>query len=259
MKYFVSWFLVIILIPPVVSQSQYYVLKTEGEIRSASQDRFILLGDTLTQMDEILFSTEKDIVFLLGDDLNRYIIKPESGNNKSVVKDILADRTEVIHRPEDIKSAVDMRYYFRGKHLFLGSETEVKICDEYPITAENYFILSYTYDGFTVNKKVPNTQDGLIMRYEDIYSMDGELIDFSKIEECRLSYYKSTRGEIIEIGRFLPVFPANSRVRSEIELIRKVYQNSPEQEMMSTVACYLVDAYGKLVEADFKQWMNENF
>jgi hypothetical protein len=128
------------------------------------------------------------------------------------------------------------------------------------MTAKKYFYISYDYNNRTINKKLAYNKDTLIIKKNELITIDGREISDPQIKQMNLLYLIEADSYISSpVTSFTPVFPDSKILVQEIKVIVDQMEMNTYNAKLNEISAFFQDFYGKIDENSLKKWLNENF
>ncbi|WP_436514743.1 hypothetical protein [Ekhidna sp. To15] len=240
------------------AQSQSYtVIHTIGKIYDAKSGKYLAKGLKISEDANLKFETLGARAAVLSSARGRFVIQEtEASTSQSDALYALSSvispvRGRLSTRAGSINNALDFQKHFGdGAIALVGSKYRVTVSPaSYPMSESNFFYAQYAYNGETINKKLGNVDDKLVIETNSFYSVDGSPIDHSLISDIKLFYFKAEDQTSSFITNLNLTVVSDEELKSLLEQFQK---NSKE-----AVLELINSMYGKCTEEQLKQAINE--
>lgn len=242
----------------IFSQESFKVIKISGTITNENSKSDLQRGSVFNDNDKLMFGSSSSRAAVINS-RGRYIL---ASNNQSeaYAKSFLAPAmSNMSSRSGAIVNIVDLKNHFSGNYLIFKT-SNIKISkDNFPMNADNFFYISYEYNGDAVNKELKYSADTLILDQKELMTVDGVPIPNPQIKKMELFYYKKVDGEVMSIGAFNPIFLNDKEFKSEVEIILDSVKSESKEEKINEILSYVNDFYGKPNKENLIDWIEANF
>lgn len=238
---------------------QYYVLQVKGKVKEAKTKRELKTNDVLNADDKVVFSSDQDAVALVSSKSGRFVLKPgaptKSHELVSIVKEaLIPGKNKLSTRSgERFKNVIDIRTYFSEPVLLIRTNTYHVDTSQFRLTDKSFFFIRYTYQGSDINKKLQGADDSFIVDREELYRVDGNLIDESQVSNLDL-YYMSD-GKFQKLTNVTFALPDRANLKQEIVVLTKSMDASDQSKVNAEIKSYLQEFYGRVDEEDLNGWL----
>lgn len=231
----------------------YQVIRVDGTILFVKSGKNMLRGDVFAENEKIDFKTKESRAAVISKLNGRKILAPEGSSGKA---QLLPAMNNVATRSGALINSIDLRNYFSGKFLLFGVFETTINSESYPMSTENFFFVRYEYEGETIPKKLDFNQERLIINTEELYKIDGNPIDRSKVSGMSLYYREGTKNTMV--AEFTPIAPSQEDLKEEISIILQQTSAKTEAEKLDEIHAYLNEFYGKCSKDVAKLWFAES-
>jgi hypothetical protein len=116
----------------------------------------------------------------------------------------------------------------------------------FPLAESRFFYINYTYNGESINKKLPQDGQLVLLVRNDIFSIDEKPIDEDSVTQFGLFYYSAERQTSEKISSIQFNLETNDKYVDEIALLleKPGFQNKPEEELERALSNYWQYKYG---------------
>lgn len=233
---------------------KYKVIRVDGRIIFQRTDSEMKKGDIFLSGTQLSFKTPQARAAVISSIKGRFVISPsEKGQTK-----ILPAANNISSRSGALINMIDLKNHFTGDYLVLD-EIELEIGEEnFPMDANNFFFMSFTYKGEKINKKLKSSNDGnlLLIEKEDLYKIDGESIP---VETMNMTLYYRQGVQSTKISEFKPVFPDLQELKEEVQIIREEFADKANDTQIKEITAYLGEFYGKPQKENLNGWLKAEF
>ena len=178
------------------SQS-YTVIHTIGKIYDSNTGQYLTKGSKVAEDANLRFETAGAKAAVLSSSRGRFVIQQNA--TSSTQSDALYALTSVISpvrgrlstRSVGINNALDLQKHFNeGSVALVGPTYQVAVSPlSYPMSDSKFFYAQYQYNGETINKKLDNDGNNLIINISNFYAIDDAPIDPTLVEGIKLFFY----------------------------------------------------------------------
>lgn len=261
----------LLAISPVI-YAQYQVLKVIGGIRLADHSTLVKQGMKIAPEDVLIFGSATDKISLIIPGKGRYNVlgikakRDTKGRLAAMVKEALVTpEGQAANFRGQITNAEQLTAFFTanqekddpGKFLIIEKGEYTLRLKEYPMSEQQFFFISYQYQGETINKKLAfDTTTFYIDAH--IFQVDGAAISQEEVSEIKLMYVDLKDGNKVLIANFDPVFAEKESIVTEVkQVIEGFPKASPEELFKKHVFSYLAEFYGQPDPAQIKQLLQK--
>lgn len=235
-----------------VTADKYKVIKVNGQIMFKQTKSEMKSGDFFVSGTPLSFASQQSRAAVVSKVKGRFVLSPSS---KGQVK-ILPAANNVSSRAGALINLIDIKNHFSGDYLVIGN-MELEIGEQaFPQNESNFFYLTYNYKGELIRKKLKSNGNKLILNKEDIFKVDGESIPVEKYE-MTLFYREGKTSKTI--STFSPVFPNQSELKSEVQIILDEFSDKDDATKVEEVTAYLNEFYGKPQTDNLRAWLKDEF
>lgn len=241
----------------VTATNSYKVIRVNGKIVFIKKKTDMKQGDLYVQGTALNFLNEQSRAAVINKLKGRCVLSP-SGKNQPK---ILPATTNISSRSGALINKIDVNNHFKGRYLVLG-KMELSIGKiNFPQDDKNFFYLRYNYNSNNaedevVRKKLSHVGDKLILDKDEIFKVDGKSIP---VFETKMSLYFMKDGESELLAEFIPVFPKNDELKSELEIILSEFDTKQHDKVVKELTSYLNEFYGKPQKDNLTSWLKTEF
>jgi hypothetical protein len=245
---------ILVIVLNLFAGETLYVLQLKGKVFDNQTNISIKVGDKITSETALKFTSPDNKLILISNTRARYIISPNptsKGESIELAKNLIktldnsSTKTRAVETTQD---KTDLENYFGiGKFFIIGTETTIKIDKEkYQITPTKSFIIRYKNQSTTIDKNVVLNGDLLRMTHEQIFQINGTLVDQEGVKKMDLYMYDSKTKIEDYITSFVLQFIKETQVAEEFDLQIKLFkdQNLPKEDVKKELIDYFSYAYG---------------
>jgi hypothetical protein len=250
------------LVRTTYAQDYFTVIKVSGSIVIERTGSSLGIGTSFLQNENLLFKIPDSRAAVINPDRGRYLITSE---NLSVFKNsktnYLPPAGKISTRALTTTSGIkDLKTHFEGNYLILN-ELRLKIdTTAYSMNENKFFYITYNYQTRPINKKLAFSYDTLIIKKNELLTVDGKIIPDSLVNEMKLMYLIGGESyTTAALCTFTPVFPDNRVLGQEINLIFDQLNNKSNGEKLNEISAFIKEFYGKFDETNLQRWLFENF
>ncbi len=254
-------FLVVLFVRAAYAQDYFTVIKVSGNIVIERTGSPLGIGTSFSQNENLLFKIPDSRAAVINPQKGRFIITSQNlAEFKSLKSNYLPSAGKISTRSVGFSSRKDdFKRQFEGDYVILD-EAKIKVdTDIFPLTDRNYFYITYDYNNKIINKKLTYHNDTLLIKKNELLTVDGIVIPDPRISEMKLVYLEEGEEYGSEIiCSFSPVFPDIPQLQQEIKVIIDQMEMSPYEEKISEISLFMKDFYGKVDENNLKMWLADN-
>lgn len=119
-----------------------------------------------------------------------------------------------------------------------------------------FFTVRFKYKDETVEKQLESDNNSVILSKEAMFTdKSGHLLDFASISNIEIVYHD---GQTQNVSPFHPVFPEETKINAEIEMLIKNHKGS-NPELIDRVLKHIEQYYGIPNKQNVRQWLATNF
>lgn len=234
----------------------YKVIKVNGKIIYVKSGSSMKMGDVFAPATTLRFATAESRAAIISKIKGRFILTQGKGGQRS---NLLPAMNNISSRAGALLNIIDLQNHFQGKYVILG---EMKLTigkDAFPMDKDHFFYLRYDYEGETINKKLPVEDGKLVLERDEIYKVDGEGIDGTKVKEMTLFYRDNEKKTSSKINSFNPIFPDIKLLKEELNIIISEYSDKDGDKKKSEITSYINEFYGKPDKDNLAEFLKAEF
>ncbi len=237
----------------LAAADKYKVIRVDGKIVFKKTEANMKKGDIFLSGTALSFRSPQSRAAVISSLKGRFVL---SASEKGQTK-ILPAANNISSRSGALINMIDLKNHFSGNYLVLD-KLHLEIGEErFPMNKDNFFYLSYEYNGEKIRKKVGyEAGNKLILDKSEIFKIDGEQIPTSKMD---MTLYYRQGEESNKISSFSPVFPDLSELKDEIQIISDEFSNKTNAVKIQEITAYLDEFYGKPQKENLKGWLKTEF
>lgn len=236
------------------AKDEYKVIKVIGEIVYKTSGNQMGTGDVFSTDTQIKFVTTGSRAAVISNLKGRFVLAPPSATQKT---NLVPSVNSISSRSGAIVNALDFNKHFQGDYLILNKVEVPVSAQNYPQNENNFFFVSYDYQGEKIMKRLPLGNGNVILNQKEIFVVDGKDIQPFNTQ-MHLYYRDAVQKENKSLASFDAVFPNQELLRKEVAVILEEYKNTTPEMQYDQVKGYLNEFYGKPVDANLKEWMEGN-
>jgi hypothetical protein len=239
-----------------LKDDSYKVIKVNGNIVVVQTGKQLAAGDIYKENTKLEFKTAQSKATVINAEKGRFILTSQS--NSSKISNLIPAINNIATRNGPILNIVDLQNLFSG-NLCVIEKLKVKIASpDYEVGNKATFFMIYTYKGELIAKMLASANDTLIIDRTELYKIDGVNIDKPDSEKIAL-YYQDQQGVKSMISEFNLVFPNESELKNEINMIFDNSTSKTNVQKEDDIRAFLYDFYGKTEPDNLKPWLKKNF
>ena len=237
------------------AEEELYLIRVKGEITNLTTEKKLKPGDQIKLSDELSFKGESDAI-LYSNTRGRLQLKKlknkakPSGELYYIVKEnLLAVKKSAISRSNQIVVANNQRDFksFFGKYYSVSSLDYLQVDTyKYPLDKNNFFYFRYTWKEEEINKMIDFNGDTLLLKGEEIFSLNGTSLKLTGSIEASLYYYQALKETSTFIVSSNFELINSDIILNEIALLVEILKKDKidNVELRTEVEKFLSDEYG---------------
>ena len=151
------------LILAVNAQTNYKVIKVNGNIQYVRTGSQMAAGDVFTEEETLSFETPASRAAVINPEKGRFILSPQSaGQLTGARSNFLPAMSNISTRGGFLSSMEDLINQFTGPVAILYKSSWNINPYQFPMDENQFFYLQFMYNGETINKKLPFEEQNLI-------------------------------------------------------------------------------------------------
>ena len=227
---------------------KYKVIKVDGRIIYQKKNTDMKKGDIFLSGTPLRFHTPQSRAAVISALKGRYVLSAaEKGQTN-----ILPAANNISSRAGALLNLVDLKNHFTGKYLVIG-KMELELGEEaFPMNEQSFFYLAYYHNEEKIRKKLSHNGNNLILDKDEIFKIDGSAIP---VEEKEMTLFYHKEGQSSKIGTFTPVFPDESDLKEEVDIIIAEYSDKDAATKIKEISAYLGEFYGKPQKDNLEGWL----
>ncbi len=241
----------------------YKVIHIKGDIEAESTHKNLARGTAFGETEKFQYKTIDARAVVINAKLGkRFILKENKSSSAYTKANLTPSMSNISSRAGGLNNRLDLRNHFDGKYVILGDLRVVINSNAFPMNDSNFFFIRYLYKGESIDKKLYHNGDTLIIIKDSLLRVDGKPIQNADITEMRIIYFSKTNGKnslSIISSTFYPVFPNETELKQEVEMIISTMHNNEEINITDFINDYINEAYGKTNKDNIAQWYKANF
>ncbi len=234
----------------------YKVIKVNGKIIYVKSGSSMKMGDVFAPATNLKFATAESRAAIISKIKGRFILTAGKSGQRS---NLLPAMNNISSRAGALLNIIDLQNHFQGKYVILGNMKLTIGKDAFPMDKDHFFYLRYDYEGESINKKLPVEDGKLVLNRDDIYKVDGESIDGTKVKEMTLFYRDNAKKTSSKINSFNPVFPDIKLLKEELNIIISEYSDKDADKKKSEITSYINEFYGKPDKDNLAEFLKKEF
>lgn len=244
------------------SDKVFQVIKVKGTITNISNGQSLATNSRFSAEDTLQFSTDGDRLAVIDERRQSYIARPAESDLGYQLEPI---RAKFNTRPGKILTYIEFKEYLENRDfLVLGEKAELKIeAENFPIDDDHFFFIRYRLEGEAqpINKKLPSEGQKAIINKKKLFQVDGQAIPPEKTSQFQLYYHNSQEKKSLKISEMRLIFPDETSLRQEIEVIRSSYGTSKTNrpKLRKAIENYLLEVYGLPEPENLERWLKRHY
>ncbi len=242
----------------IQAQTNYKVIKVNGNIQYVRTGSQMTLGDVFTEDENLSFETPTSRAAVINPEKGRFILTPESANQLSGAKsNFLPAMSNISTRGGALNSLNDIQDQFTGPVAILYEASWHINPYQFPMDENNFFYLQVQYKGEAINKKLPFEENSLVFSRKEILQVDEQPIQELDEPGTMLYYYTADGSQFI--SSFDLVFPEKDMLKAEAGIILEEFSGQDYSRKVNELSGYLFEFYGKPDKEDVMLFLEKYF
>lgn len=242
------------------AQLPFKVITVNGEIIATKANVTLQNGVEVYSDDNFDFVKPNSRAAMINSEKGRIVLTQQNAADAFSKAAFAPAISAVSSRSGSMASQSDLKNFF-GDKLLVIDKLDVEIgADLYPMNDDAFFFVRYSYNGETINKRLPFTANVLTIKKDDIFAVDGTPIEIPE-GELNLYYYKkgTETPESVLVSSFSAIFVNSTQIKPEVELIISEFKGKPQDFIVGQVYDYLTSFYGSIDKKNLEGWMKAEF
>lgn len=252
----------------------YYVMQVQGKIKVLGENSFLKTRSKIKSTDKLVFVDKNAKAAVYSSGKGRFVLKAEKANKPSnpqselyyfVKENLFAARKKASTRANVfMNNNLDFANYFSApQRVVLDGETSVKVsATAFPTNENTFFFLRYSYKGEEINKKLRHKDSQIYFSKEDVFRIDGDMINPKDAEDLKLYYYDALKEEarlVCELSSKF-VFLDNEQLQSELSFMVEDLRQQEKgyEDILDEALAYLDEFYGSTDRSELGDWLVKN-
>lgn len=246
----------------IFSQDCYIVLKVKGTIILESTGERLAKDTRVCLNDNISFDTKDAVAILYNSSNGRFTLKPDKSSESElsgIIKTVVTNALSTSHANVDTRGdEYDLKKIIKDNFFVIPGDTIYPDTDDYPLSDSNYFLIRYHYNGKTITSRLNNSQNGFILNLNNIYNINGSLIDQNEVDKVTLFYFDIKE---VPVKTFRLRFLDTTSLKEELTHFITELKSSGKtnEEIINEVLYYIYDVYGPFSPENLRRWVRRVF
>jgi hypothetical protein len=242
-------------------QDNFTVIKVSGNIVIERTGSSLSSGTAFSQNENLLFKIPESRAAVINPQRGRYLLTSENleefRNSKS---NFLPAAGKISTRGTGLNNKIIApKDQFKGNYLFFDEVKMVIDTTIYPMSQKKFFYLTYDYKTRTINKKLAFKQDTLLIKRNELLTVDGKEIPDPQINQMKLVYLTEGKDFVsTDVCTFNPIFPDLKTMAKELKLLLDQMGNKTYNERLGEITAFITEFYGKPDEESLIKWLDVN-
>jgi len=252
--------LIILLCLPFLSAAQinYKVIKVNGSIVYVSNGNAMSQGDVFPEDENLSFGSPTSRAAVINPEKGRFILQPDNKADLANAKThFLPGMNNISTRGGAFNNVQDLQNHFKDTLVLLRYAALAVNPYKFPMDEENFFFLTYTYEGEQINKKLSYKENQLVIARKEVLVVDDVAIVSPDKPEMTLNYF--TADGVTNISTFNMFFPDPDVLKFELSIILEGREDIPYAAKVNEISGYLYEFYGKPDKKDVMQYLEDEF
>ena len=245
-----------------VNAQTYSVIHVKGKLINKESGKEISRGDKIDEESEIIFDSSDAMAAVISSERGRFILKPDLNNDSNKTSELVGFVKNMIFpaqgglstRGGAVNTLFDLKNYLGSRFLILGDRNLISINTiTLPMDDDNFFYLTYDYKDEKINKRLRSSVDSLIFDWREIYTIDGNEIEFNRENQVILFYYNQLEKKSTQVTSFDLIVPNQEDIYKEFFVCKE--NSTDEKSLMVTFHAHIREFYGGIAFSDLKNWL----
>jgi len=230
----------------------YQVIKVIGTIYSEDKDKNIDTGDEITQEENLNFKSSDAQATVINPEKGRFIIKANSESTNKT--DFIPPMS---HHTRAFGDISNLKKYFMDDFAVIDSINIRLNKSTFQLDENKYFVIKFVSNGDTLEKKLSNTRNNLILNKNEIYKHEGLIVRNTDTNNVMIYYVKN--GVYNYQTKFKLYFLNEEQLKKETTIIINASDFKSEEKRAIDVTSYIYDTYAKTEQSHVQEWLKNNF
>ena len=242
------------------AQDLFTVIKVSGNIVIERTGSSLGIGTAFAQNENLLFKVPDSRAAVINPQRGRFLLTSDNlsdfRNSKS---NFLPSASKISTRsPYSGSKITALKDQMEGNFVILNEMKILVDTTVFPLTEKKFLYISYEYNNKTVNKKLTFNSDTLIIKRNELLTVNGQVITDPQIDKMKLIYLKEGEPYVATpVSSFNPVFPDNKIISQEIGVIIDKMDKKSYDEKLNEVSAFIGEFYGKVDANSLENWLNK--
>ncbi|GEM_PF-4287499 len=240
------------------THSQFSVLKIQGDVFLQTQNRQLKIGDKISDKDILIFGSMRDKISLFHSEKGCVQAIPKTSMTVMLM-DVL-----VVNNQRDTlrKMGSDLSVYFCSDSIIIiGEVLQKRIPFSYKMSEKSFFRIEMIYGEAEILTDLKFNEDTLLISRNDIYKVDNQEIDKTKLSKVQLFYRISSKYKTAICRNLRLIFLDKTQIQKSTDVIVAEMRKAKlsDTEITKLVCIFLNQNYGIPDEANFHNWIFETY
>lgn len=234
--------------------SVYKVIKVNGKILFLKTGVDLKTGDAYFEGTPLSFASNKDRAAVVNKLKGRFILQPNIKGKATV----LPATSNIAARGNGsvLLNVLDVKNYFSDTCVFVGGVKVTVGKEAFPLDKDSFFYVTYAYDNEKIAKKINATGQVLTLEESALFEIDGVRVPTVLLE---MTLYFMRDGSPRKLGKFVPLFPSEEVLRSEVEVLLSEMSAESVDKKVDEITTFVGEFYGKPQKDNLSNWLYKNF
>ncbi len=243
--------------PLVPDDEKYKVIKVNGQIKNKKSGKDLIQGDEFLSNTPLDFKSPEARAAVISPTKGRFVLTASNKTNNG--SNLVPAMNSVATRSGAMLNLIDLQNAFVDNYVIIN-EVRLKIGKEaYPMDDNRFFYIEYEWNGEVIPKMVSFSNDTLIIKRDDLFTIDGKSVENPFNITLNLYYRIDDKNENHKISTFSAVFPQEKELKEEVTIILTELEKKKDKEKLTEVLSYINEFYGKPDKDNLKLWLADNF
>jgi len=242
----------------IQAQTNYKVIKVNGNIQYVRTGSQMALGDVFTDQEALSFETPNSRAAVINPEKGRFILTPQSASQLTGARsNFLPAMSNISTRGGLLNSMNDIINQFTGPLVILHEAGWNINPYQFPMDENRFFYLQVPYKGETINKKLASNENNLVLAREEILMVDQ--VPVQAFDNSAASLYYYSPDGVIFLSSFELIFPDMELLIPETGIILEEFSSQDYSLKVNEIAGYLFEFYGKPDKKDVMLYLEKDF
>lgn len=251
----------------------YYVTFVKGEVRLASNNKILSVGDKITDTDKLIFRDKNGRLTCISPIRGRFDLSLDKSTQNeqkewiAVLKNVLVQSSSAkqLSTREMPFEVTDPAIIFKGNSsenkMLIVENQLIKTNSEYLLDEKNFLFFKYVVNGISILKKLPTRGQAYYFDSSVFVNNRNESLAPEKIGTVSLCYQQMKNGAPVSrvVVKFLPVLISKEHFKKQLSLLMQnlALMNIQKEQIDNETYNHFCTNYGFIHPFLFKQIIEE--